>query len=574
MKNINGQQDGRGTNLSIAGEFSRYIARDKDADTPEKSRRIKIEAGKKSFRVFCNLINPAFFKPERKYQTTVCEAFNALYERRLYGGGGRERDILIVSLPPGFGKSYTAQLFAAWALGKNPKNQIITVSYMQDLAIDFSKNVRNTIQAEAVPGDLNDFVTNSFFPRLKIKKGDGAMDKWAVTGSYMSYLGTSFAGRLTGMRGNIMIIDDPIRDAQTALNDSAKDGIWDFYKNTFLSRKTDGAIEIIIQTRWATDDLAGRVIETFGDRVYVLSLPALLTQEYAAYEGEGGIHISGGGVEPTTGGHSSPLQGGETGGGVNLPIGGGVNPAIGGGALLPAGGETGGERVSLCEDVYSTRDLLIKRASIDAHIWSANFMQTPIDIKGALYGEFKTYAAVDADRFERRIAYIDTADEGADFLCAVIGGVIGKYGYVTEVYYTDAAMEITEGETARKLRENGTREAIVESNNGGRGFARNVETKLRETGGKRCAVTWFHQSKNKRTRILVNAAAAIEQIIFPEGWKERWGAFYKAITSYQRKGKNARDDAPDALTGFVEVINGDVKGRKKALAVRRGRFGL
>lgn len=58
----------------------------------------------------------------------------------------------------------------------------------------------------------------------------------------------------------------------------------------------------------------------------------------------------------------------------------------------------------------------------------------------------------------------------------------------------------------------------------------------------------------------------MEQAIFPEGWQKKYPAFYKAISHYQRKGKNAHDDAPDALTGFIELINGDVKGRRKPVA--------
>ena len=64
----------------------------------------------------------------------------------------------------------------------------------------------------------------------------------------------------------------------------------------------------------------------------------------------------------------------------------------------------------------------------------------------------------------------------------------------------------------------------------------------------------------------MNATNVMEQVILPEGWEKKYKAFYKAISTYQRKGKNAHDDAPDALTGFVEMINGDVKGRMKPVA--------
>lgn len=488
--------------------FKQYM--NKDMSAPEMVRRNKIKAGQESFREYCNLMNPDFFKPDRSYQDEICNALQAMYEKKLINPDtGKPYDILIINLPPGFGKSYSASIFATWAFGRNIKNQIITVSYGQDLAISFAKSVRDTIQDEEISGEPDYFTATSFFPELRIKHGDGAMDKWALEGNYMSYLGTSFTGKLTGMRGNIFIIDDPIKNAEEAVTDSVKDKHWEFYKNTANSRLLPGALQIIIQTRWATDDLAGRIETAFPKRCVTLKMAALNENNN-----------------------------------------------------------------SLCENLYPTEDLLQKRDTIDDHIWSANFMQIPIDLKGALYGEFNTYAAVDTDRFERLIAYIDTADEGTDSLCALMGGVIGRLGYITDIYFSDEAMETTEPETARKLADSGIRDCIIESNNGGRGFARNVIRELKALRCHKCNVTWFHQTKNKKTRILVNATNVMEQLVMPEDWKQRWPVFAKAISSYQRKGKNAHDDASDALTGFVEFINGEVKGKKKAKVLKRSLFGI
>ena len=117
-------------------------------------------------------------------------------------------------------------------------------------------------------------------------------------------------------------------------------------------------------------------------------------------------------------------------------------------------------------------------------------------------------------------------------------------------------MEDTEPATAKLLYDNNVGNALFESNNGGRGFARNVgrilweEYKSRKTG-----VNWFHQSKNKKARILSNATFVMNNIYFPVNWRDRWPEFYKAITGYQREGKNANDDGPDALTGLAEMLD-------------------
>lgn len=111
--------------------------------------------------------------------------------------------------------------------------------------------------------------------------------------------------------------------------------------------------------------------------------------------------------------------------------------------------------------------------------------------------------------------------------------------------------------TAEMLNSNDVRHADIESNNGGRGFARNVERILRERfNNRRCRISWFTQHANKRARIFSNSASVMNQIYFPVDWKNRWPEFYDALTRYQREGRNAHDDAPDALTGVIEKMSG------------------
>ena len=480
-------------------------------NSKEYIRNKKIELGKKSFREYALLRNPDFFKKERTYQEDICNAMQLAYEKKLINPNtGKPFDILIINEPPGFGKSYTASTFITWVYGQDKKAQVIAVSYNQTLSLTFSKSVREAINDTEIKTDDNYFVPTSFFPDLKIKYGDAAMERWSLEGSYMSYLATSFDGSITGMRGNIGIIDDPIKDAKEAVNESVKDAIWDFYKNTFSSRMLDGALIIVIQTRWATDDLAGRLLTNFPDRCFELKLAALDSNNR-----------------------------------------------------------------SICEDLYSTEDLLTKKNTLDEDIWNANYMQIPVDRKGSLYKEFKTYDILDMDMAERVINYTDTADEGADYLCSITAVVIGGYAYVVDIYYTDESMEVTENEVARRLQAYQVRESVIESNNGGRGFARNVLRILKTVlKAFKCQVMWFTQTKNKKTRIIVNASNVMEQVIMPEGWQKKYSEFYKAISKYQRKGKNEHDDAPDALTGLVEVVNGDIKVKKKARLMSKKELGL
>lgn len=482
-------------------------------DLSDSQRQQNIKLGKEDFREYSILRKPDFYKRERDYQEELCHTLQAAYKKELVNPNtGKPYKYIILNMPPGYGKSYTMGNFVTWCYIQDIKNKVISVSYNGIIAPEFSKMVREMVQDEEEEGNPDSYVVTSFNPNVKIKYGDGAVMKWSLEGSYTSYLATSFDGTLTGMRGNIIIVDDPIKNVEEAVNENIKEKHFNFFKNTLSSRALPGAFFIIVQTRWATDDLAGRILDEFPEECYELKLAALT--------------------------------------------------------------ENSEQGVSTCEDLYPTEDLQGKRKTLDENIWDANYMQVPVDKKGALYGEFKTYDAVDPDKFERVINYTDTADEGADSLCSISGGTVDRYLYVMDIYYTDEGMEKTEPETARRLQLCGVREALIESNNGGRGFARNVISHLKQLRCFKCSVTWFHQSKNKKTRILTNSTNVMEQVIMPEDWETRWPDFAKHIKKYQRKGKNDHDDAEDALTGIVEFVNGDVKGKKKARVGKKKRLGL
>ena len=43
-----------------------------------------------------------------------------------------------------------------------------------------------------------------------------------------------------------------------------------------------------------------------------------------------------------------------------------------------------------------------------------------------------------------------------------------------------------------------------------------------------------------------------DHIYYPVNWRDRWPEYAKAMLHYQKEGKNAHDDAPDATTGVAE----------------------
>lgn len=449
----------------------------------------KIELAKREFFFYCNLKAPDFYKANRKYLVDLCNEFQDFYES--------DDDVLIINEPPRHGKSRTAGAFVEWVLGKNNNEKVMTGSYNETLSTTFSKNVRNSISEEKA--DKDKIVYSDIFPNTRIKKGDGAMNLWSLEGGYNNYLATSPSGTATGFGCSLMLIDDLIKNAEEANNENILEKHWEWFTNTMLSRLEEGGKIIIIMTRWATGDLAGRALEHFG-------------KEHKKCR-----HIS-----------MKALQDDGT---------------------------------MLCDEILSRASYDMKVRAMGEDVASANYQQIPIDQKGKLYSSFKTYTDIPRDNrgnplFTRIMAYVDTADEGSDFLCGIVYGEYQKEAYVLDVLYTKDPMEVTEPGTADMLYRNNVNQADIESNNGGRGFSRSVERILKEKyGSNKTKINWFHQSKNKQARILSNATWVMDHIYYPVNWRDRWPDYYKAMNSYQREGKNKNDDAPDCTTGIAEKIS-------------------
>lgn len=443
-------------------------------------KQAKLELARREFFFYCHLKAPDFYKYDRAFLVDLCNDLQEFMEN--------EDEVLILNLPPRHGKSRTVGNLVEWLLGRDPKTKTMTGSYNEMLSTTFSKNVRNSIQEEKA--DAEKIIYKDIFPGIKIKHGDGAMNLWSLEGGYNNYLATSPGGTATGFGCSLMIIDDLIKNSEEAFNENVLEKQWDWFTQTMLSRLEEGGKTIIIMTRWASGDLAGRALKHYAE------------------EGKRVKHIT-----------------------------------------MKAVKEDGS---MLCDEILSHKSYLSKARAMGPEIASANYQQEPIDLKGRLYSSIKTYEKLPTDLFTSIRNYTDTADTGEDFLCSICYGEYEKEAYVLDVLYTKDPMEVTEPATAKMLLKNNVNVADIESNNGGRGFARAVERELRELGSNRTRVMWFHQSQNKKARILSNSTWVMDHIYFPKNWVDRWPEFAKAILTYQKEGKNKHDDGPDALTGVAE----------------------
>ena len=231
----------------------------------------------------------------------------------------------------------------------------------------------------------------------------------------------------------------------------------------------------------------------------------------------------------------------------------------------------------LCPGILTAEDYQILLETQDKAIVMANYQQEPIDVQGRLYTSFRTYREIPA--LTKVMAYVDTADEGTDYLCSVVFGIPAEApndAVLLDVIYTQEPMEATEPMVAQQLAETygglPVAAAQIESNNGGRGFARAVGEILRREG---CptVVAWFHQSANKRARILTAAPWLMNHLLLPEHWADRWPEFWKHVVTFTADGKAEHDDAEDALSGICELMTKSRPTRARiSVKADRGKF--
>lgn len=413
---------------------------------------------------------------------------------------------LMVFMPPQHGKSEgSTRRLPAYILGKDPNRRLAVVSYSAPKARKFNREIQRVIDTP----DYYEIFPDTTLSRSQVFDVGGGYvrtsDEFEIVNHRGSCKTVGVGGPLTGEPVDTLIIDDIYKDAKSAWSPTVRESIEDWYDTVAETRLHNDSQQLIVFTRWHQDDLAGKLLREQGVYDPETNPTGWVVVVYKAIKE--GKHTE-----------FDPREEGE--------------------ALWP-------ERHSL-EKLQAVR----KRNS---HVFESLYQQNPKPVEGLMYESgFREYEAIPLSKKMIKKAYIDTADTGEDYLCAVCYVETETANYVTDVLYTQKAMEYTEPKTAELLSRNATAKAKIESNNGGRGFARAVEKQCRIMGNNITKFSWFHQTDNKQIRIFSHSAAVQNLVFFPAGWAKMWPEFHNAVTSYMKTGNNDHDDAPDCLTGTVE----------------------
>ncbi len=408
----------------------------------------------------------------------------------------------IINIAPRYSKTELAvKNFIAMGLAVNPRAKFIHLSYSEDLALDNSNDIQNILLEPEYQRLFSAKATSTNSKKWYTKEGGGlyaVSSSGQVTGFGAGLVDEEqeqinveeFTPILCEGFGGAIIIDDPIKP-DDALSPVIRNKVNAKFDSTIRNRVNSRNTPIvIIMQRVHEEDLCGFLELQEPGEWTILSLPCIQINE-------------------------------------------------------------DGEEFALWEFKHTLEELRRLR-EINSYVFDTQYMQDPKPLQGLMYEQgFKDYSIIPAC-IKTRKAYIDTADEGKDFLCAIVYDETEHANYIIDVLYTQKPMEYTEPRTAELLTKYRVVDAIIESNNGGKGFARAVESQCRLMGNNDTRIQWFHQSKNKLERIFTSSAAVQNLCFMPVGWERLLPDFYRSLKFYRKIGKNEHDDGPDALTGTVE----------------------
>ena len=230
--------------------------------TEASLRQLDEELARRKYWRYVQLVHEGRWTPAN-YLILICDMVQAHVERTLINSYGRIPRILILSVPPQHGKSMTiSETLPSWYLGKWSKRRVLAVSYGVDLAERFGR--RNREKVQQFGKDLFGITLNT--------RMSGVTD-WELDNHVGSMRCRGIESGITGQPGDLIVVDDPIKNREQAESQTYRDKIYAEFRDSIWTRLQADACIVLIQTRWHEDDLAGRLLKDVPELCHELNLP-------------------------------------------------------------------------------------------------------------------------------------------------------------------------------------------------------------------------------------------------------------------------------------------------------------
>ena len=233
------------TKEQIKQQNAEKYARDMADPVKRKQRQKKVAEGHRVSRAKAKAVR-VLSDAERERQVLEAELASRLLSRRrlltfiqrlddTYMAGWVHEDIcrrlerfsrdvaaglsprLMLLMPPRAGKSRIAsQSFPAWHLGQHPNHEFIACSYNISLALTFSRKVQALVES---PG------YRQVFTNTTLDQNNKSAESWGLTGANGGYVAAGVGGGITGKGAHILVIDDPVKNAEEADSETTRQAI-------------------------------------------------------------------------------------------------------------------------------------------------------------------------------------------------------------------------------------------------------------------------------------------------------------------------------------------------------------
>lgn len=390
--------------------------------------------------------------------------------------------------------------FMTWVMGNRPEVANLMTGHSDKLTDGFYREILSILT------DHRTYNWSEIFPNVDIVDTSAKNETIDLKTKkrFPSFTARSISGTLTGAVevgvGGILYCDDLVEDLEEALNPDRLDAKYQAYLNQLKDRKKDGALELMVGTRWNVFDPLGRIEEQYRDNpdYRFRVIPALNSAGKSNFD--------------------YPYKLGFT--------------------------------TTYYEDM---------KASIEDSEWAAKYMGSPYIREGLLYAEdtLRRFYRVPEGDPDAIWAICDPAQGGGDDTFLPIFYQYGDDHYLVDCVCTDALPNVADALCAEKLVEWKVQQCQYEINAAGGRTADAVADKVREMGGG-CSITKRHTQANKETKILANSTWVKDHILFLDAKMIPKGSMYekmvRLLTLYTLTGKNQHDDVPDGLAQYALFI--------------------
>lgn len=424
--------------------------------------------------------------------------------------------LIRVSLPPGYGKSYMTTMWEAWCYGNDWNETIIRLSYSDTLVASFSNTLRNILKSE------RHRMVFPQFERMKDKLFEKETDEdWKLMGAELTnHTAQPRNGQITGKRGNIVVIDDIVKDSKEASSIALHEEIWTKYTTDWSSRALDGDQKTVaIGTMWSPYDLLNR-IEEFESKFHDIVDDPIFPYTTISTDGSC-VFISVPALDPDTDESTMPL-------------------------------------------VYGTQYFHKQREANDDYYWACVYQQHPIPLEGLEFdwNSLRKYTTIPRDDITgesllNKVCYasLDPARKGKDNVSMPIFNRIGDDWYLLDCIFEKKPMSDLYDDIVNAIIKYNICYLVLENNTDtSLGFL--INKMLKEKGFYNCTIKEHYSTANKEARIRDQRGVIKKRIMFPDkdkiNRKSSLGRFMENVTTYCFDYPNKNDDANDSLALFTE----------------------